>query len=43
MEKTIFNDSLMAQMIEEEAWNGLSGNHPWSEAQLKAEIKRHRE
>ena len=35
MEKTNFNDGLMAQMIEEEAWKDLSGNYPWSEALLE--------
>ena len=35
MEKTYLNDGLMAQMIEEEAWKDLSGNYPWSEAQLE--------
>lgn len=35
MEKTNFNDGLMAQMIEEEAGKDLSGNYPWSEALLE--------
>lgn len=35
MEKNVFDDSLMAQMIEEEAWKNLSGSYPWSEAQLE--------
>ena len=35
MEKTNFNDGLMAQMIEEEAGKDLSGNYPWSEVLLE--------
>lgn len=35
MEKNLFDDSLMTQMIEEEAWKSLSGSYPWNESQLE--------
>ena len=35
MEKITLGEGLMAQMMESEAWQRISGNHPFSEAQLE--------
>ena len=34
MERNKLNDSMIAIMIEEEAWKELSSNYPWTEEQL---------
>lgn len=35
MEKSILNDSMVALLIEEEAWKDLSMDFPWTEEQLE--------
>lgn len=35
MEKITLGEGLMAQMMESEAWQSISGNYPFSEAQLE--------